>query len=138
MKKKITGRVLVVDDQDNWRKALASLLSKEGYTTKTASCFEAATREISQGTFDLVVLDVRLVDKDIFDVQGLELLQHAKAQESAPRVIILTGYPESIHEGVLEKYGADALVLKVPLGSRFDSRGFKEQVQKLLQKDKTT
>jgi len=132
MNGKTTSHILVVDDQDNWREALTSLLAKEGHTVKTAACFEEAANEISQGTFDLVVLDVRLVDADVFNVQGLELLQVMKSQKTAPRVIILTGYPESIHEGVLEKHGADALVLKVPPGSRFDSEGFIEQVQELL------
>jgi CheY-like chemotaxis protein len=134
MKTKITGRILVVDDQDNWRKALTSLLSGEGHTVETVACFEEAVEEISQGAFDVVVLDVRLVDTDVFNTQGLELLRLAKAQATAPGVVILTGYPESIRDGILEEYGADALIFKVPPGSRFDSKGFKEQVWKLLLK----
>jgi DNA-binding response OmpR family regulator len=133
MRSEITGRILVVDDQDNWREALASLLTKEGHTVQTLARFEEAVEVISRDTFDLVILDVRLVDTDVFNVQGLELLRIVKAQKTAPKVIILTGYPESIRIGVLE-YGADALVLKVPLGSRFDSDSFKGQVQRLLKK----
>jgi CheY-like chemotaxis protein len=137
MSNKIAGHVLVVDDQENWRTALASLLSKEGLTVKTSASFEEAVTEITQDTFDLVVLDVRLVDKDVFNIQGLELLQMVKAKEPAPKVIILTGYPESIRDGVLENYGADALVLKVPPGSRFKSQAFREEVHKLLQQAQT-
>ena len=124
--------ILIVDDQDNWRKALTSLLTQEGHTVKTLSRFEEAEKEISQSAFDLVILDLRLVDAEFFNVQGLELLRLVKAKKAAPRVIILTGYPESLRLGVQE-YGADALVLKVPQDSRFDIKGFKAQVQSLLQ-----
>ena len=137
MDNRIACHILVVDDQDNWRAALTSLLSKEGYTIKAVAHFEEAVEEISRGTFDIVILDVRLVDTDVFNVQGLELLRLAKAQEAAPGVIILTGYPESIRDGILEEYGADALILKVPPGSRFDSKGFKKQIRKLLQKTRS-
>jgi two-component system response regulator RegX3 len=132
MESRIIGRILVVDDQDNWREALTSLLSTEGYEVRAVSCFEDAAEEISQGVFDVVVLDVRLMDTDVFNVQGLELLRLAKGQEKAPRAMVITGYPESIRDEVLEEYGADALVLKVPPGSRFDSKGFKERVRELL------
>ena len=84
-----------------------------------------------------MVLDVRLVDTDVFNVQGLELLRLVKTQEAAQKTIILTGYPESIRKGVLEEYGADALVLKVPPGSRFNSRGFTDKVQELLKESKS-
>lgn len=132
MNSKITGHILLVDDQENWRAALTSLLSIEGHAVEAVASFEDAVGKISQGVFDLVILDVRLVDTDVFNVQGLELLRMAKEQETAPRVIILTGYPESIRDGILKQYGADALILKVPPGSSFDSRGFKKQVRRLL------
>lgn len=133
MSDKITGRILVVDDQANWRAALVHLLSQEGCAVITASCFEEAIKEISRQQFDLVVLDIRLTDTDIFNVQGIELLQMLKAQAPAPGVIILTGYPESIRTGILQMYRADALFHKVPPGSKFDSQDFKEKVRKLLQ-----
>lgn len=133
MDKEIKDTILVVDDQKNWRDALVILLDKEGYTVKAVDCFEEAIEELSRGTFALLVLDVRLVDTDTFNVQGLELLREAKMQNPAPKVVILTGYPESIRNGVLEKYGADALIHKVPLGSRFSPQEFKEQVHEILQ-----
>lgn len=125
-------RILVVDDQPNWRDALIILLHKEGYKVTAVTCFEEATSELSRSTFDLLVLDVRLVDVDVFNVQGLELLRLAKSKDPAPKVIMLTGYPESIREGVLDKYGADALIHKVPPGSSFNKHDFKRRVEKLI------
>ena len=83
MSDKIKDRILVVDDQPNWRDALVILLSKEGYKVGAVTCFEEAACELSCGTFALLVLDVRLVDTDVFNVQGLELLRLAKSQRSS-------------------------------------------------------
>jgi two-component system response regulator RegX3 len=124
--------ILVVDDQENWREALTILLTEEGYKIKAAEYFEDAIRELEQKKFDLIVLDVRLVDPDIFNVQGVELLKIIKNQENAPKVVMLTGYPESVRDGILSEYGADALILKVPPNSKFDSQAFREKIQSLL------
>jgi CheY-like chemotaxis protein len=131
---KITGRILVVDDQENWRKVLTTLLIQEGHEVKAVATFEEAALALGQNGFDILILDVRLEDTDPLNVQGIELLDLAKAQETVPRVIMLTGYPESIREGILDRYGADALMLKVPPGGRFDSQNFKNEVQKQLRK----
>ena len=132
MGEQIKGRILIVDDQENWRMALVSLLATEGYAVETAAHFEEAEIAIRQMILDLVVLDVRLADTDVFNVQGLELLKLIKTKKVPPKVIILTGYPESIREGVLKRYGADLLILKVPPGSKFDSEDFLHQVKALV------
>ncbi len=129
---KITGRILVVDDQENWRKVLTTLLTSDGHNVRAVASFEEAEQALSQGRFDLLILDVRLEDTDPLNVRGIELLDLAKAEEKAPSVIMLTGYPESIRKGVLDRYGADVLMLKTPPGDRFDSQDFKDKVRKLL------
>ena len=133
MTKANKAKILIVDDQPNWRDALVSLLSAENYTIKTVSSFDEAVAELDKRLFDIVLLDIRLVDKDIFNVQGLELLKRIKGRYPTTKVAIITGYPESIQTGVLNRYGANDLILKVPPGSRFDSKEFKERIQKLLQ-----
>ena len=125
-------KILVVDDQGNWRKILQTLLQKEGYDVQVNDNFDDAKFAILKTRIDLLILDLRLVDEDIFNVQGLELLKLAKSQEKSPFVIILTGYPEILREGVLVSLGADALMFKVPPGGRFDSQDFKQQVRNLL------
>ncbi len=134
MRDQVRGNILVVDDYGNWRGALTHLLENEGYHVKTAANYEDAAKEFSENKFDLIILDIRLEDKDIFNIQGVELLSIAKNRTDAPKVIMLTGYPEAIPVGVLEKYKADALLLKLPGGSRFDTKMFKEKVQELLVK----
>ena len=116
--------ILLVDDQENWRTALGTVLENEGYIVEKVSNFQDAINEINSKNYSLVILDVRLVDTDIFNVEGLELLKQAKSKALPPKVIILTGYPESIDDGVLQRYGADELILKVPPGSKFDTQDF--------------
>lgn len=132
MSNKMRGNILIVDDQKNWRDALTDVLTKEGYAVKTAATFEDALKEISEDKFDLLISDVRFEDKFSSDIQGIELLSVVKSKTGSPRVMMLTGYPESIPDGVLERYNADDLVFKAPEGSRFDTNGFKEKVQELL------
>ena len=125
-------KILVVDDQGNWRKLLRTLLEREGYEVQEADSFEGATEKISNTLFDLLILDLRLVDEDVFNVQGLELLKLAKSQNNPPSVIIFTGYPEAIRAEVVNSLGIDALLLKVPAGGRFNGSEFKQQVRSLL------
>jgi CheY-like chemotaxis protein len=124
--------ILIVDDQPNWRKMLKVLLQREGYIVHSADNFEDAQSKLSELSVDLVVLDLRLVDEDIFNVQGLELLQLAKSQKRRPAAVILTGYPESILDETLAKLDVDALMLKVPSRGRFDGQEFVSQIKKML------
>jgi DNA-binding response OmpR family regulator len=124
--------ILVVDDQYNWRNMLETILLQEGYGVQTADNFESAQNKILASPFDLIILDLRLVDEDVINVQGLELLKSAKLEHYHPTVIILTGYPESMREGILDELKADALMYKVPLGGRFNVQEFKKNVRGLL------
>ncbi len=133
MSDQVRGNILVVDDYGNWREVLTHILEKEGYHVKTAATFENAVKEFSENKFDLLILDVRLEDEDIFNIQGVELLSMAKNRPDAPKVIMLTGYLESIPAEVLERYKADALLLKVHNGLRFNTKEFKEKVRELFE-----
>lgn len=130
-----SSSVLIVDDQQNWRDVLKNLLKQEGLAVHTASSFDEARKLLGTYKFSIVILDVRLEDQDIYNIQGIELLKTIKSQNPEARVVILTGYPESIREGVLERYSADALLLKVPSGSKFDIKGFKDKIHELLHKE---
>jgi DNA-binding NtrC family response regulator len=129
----VEGHILIVDDQQNWREALSSLLQGR-YVVQTASSFEEAKQAIVEFTFDVAVLDVRLVDKDVFNVEGLELLRLIREGRPSTSVVVLTGYPKSVREEIREEYGVDAFVFKVPNGGSFDSSGFRNLIQKLVTK----
>lgn len=101
------GRVLIVDDQSNWREVISSLLSDSGYDVKTASSVVEAWTLLDTETFDIAILDVRLVDKNPYDIQGIELLDQMRARlENRFPIIIMTGYSfEGMEEILRQNYG---------------------------------
>lgn len=121
---KISGRVLVVDDHENWRQVLRMLLELERCEVLETTNFQEAQALLVSQDFDLVVLEVRLVNKEIFNFDGLKLLRFIKGHSPVTKTIVLTGYAESIRG----KTEADALMYK---GS-FDNQEFRKRVRELL------
>jgi DNA-binding NtrC family response regulator len=133
----IEGHILIVDDQQNWRDVLSALLQSQ-HTVQTASSFEEAKQAIVELTFDVAILDVRLIDQDRFNVEGLNLLKMIKETKPGTGVVILTGYPGSVKKGIVDEYKADKFVFKVPAGRTFDSAGFRSLIQELVIKYRGT
>lgn len=125
------GRILVVDDQKNWRELLKILLEKDGFQVTTVESFGECQDTLQRITFDLVILDLRLVDQDTFNVEGLALLHEIRTKSSSTRVVILTGYPDSIKS----ETGADAVILKVPPEKTFDKVAFKKLIRELIRQN---
>jgi DNA-binding NtrC family response regulator len=83
------AHLLVVDDEPSARSTLALLLRKRGHHVIEADGVATATKRLAEEVFDLVVTDLRMPDGD-----GLDVLQAARAQATAPEVILLTAYAE--------------------------------------------
>lgn len=129
MSSDVKGNALVVDDQGNWRRALKILLQREGLNVSVAGSFKEAENILKSGSdFDLAVLDVRLVDEEIFNVGGLGLLYYIKSNYPQMKTIVITGYPDSI-EDKIEK---EKFILKVPKGTAFSTRDFTDRVREIL------
>ena len=79
--------ILVVDDEKAQREILELILSGEGYDVTTASSGEAALKFAKEKRFDLALTDLKMTGMD-----GIELLQHLLAQDSAIIVILLTAH----------------------------------------------
>jgi DNA-binding response OmpR family regulator len=79
-------RILIVEDELSVARQIAAALTEDGHDPKAVHSGEAALEEVTKGTFDLVVLDVRLPGID-----GFELLQRLRGQHLASRVLLLTG-----------------------------------------------
>jgi two-component system, OmpR family, response regulator len=64
------GDLLVVDDEEFLRDAVATLLSSLGFTVTSAGTGTQALRAARSRHFDLIVLDVMLPDLDGFEIVG--------------------------------------------------------------------
>jgi two-component system response regulator HydG len=83
------GRILVVDDEASARTGLAKLLTQEGYDVQTASDGKEALDIVVERAPDLVITDLKMPVMD-----GMELLEKAKAQNSAIPIIVATAFGE--------------------------------------------
>ena len=70
-------RVLLVDDEDDFRTTLANRLRKRKMEVAEAESGRSAINLLKQGTFDVVVLDVRMPGMD-----GIETLKEIKTNRS--------------------------------------------------------
>jgi two-component system response regulator AtoC len=83
----IPRRILVVDDEENFRHILSVILKKERYEVETASNGEEALQRISNATFDQVLCDIRMPGMD-----GLDFLKEVRKTEADANVIMMSAY----------------------------------------------
>jgi DNA-binding NtrC family response regulator len=102
-----TTRILIIDDDENIRKVLATILEEEGYDIDTAETAKKAIEKTKKKFYNLALIDIRLPD-----MEGIELL--TKMRETTPRMrkIIITGYPTIQNTMEALNRGADAYILK--------------------------
>ncbi|MGC2695767.1 MAG: sigma-54 dependent transcriptional regulator, partial [Candidatus Angelobacter sp.] len=81
------GSVLIIDDEAAIRESLETLLEFEGYNVESAETAEEGLARLSERTFDLVLLDFALPDRN-----GLEVLTEIRARDSQLAVIMITAY----------------------------------------------
>src|SRR3954468_11374780 len=82
-----SARILVVDDERSMREMLAILLKREGHQVSVAENGRGAIELLNQRPFDLVVSDARMPDVD-----GLEVLRHARSINPSVIAIMVTAY----------------------------------------------
>lgn len=87
-------RVLLVDDEEDYRTTLAKRMAKRKVQVTEAENGPAALEILGKGDFDVVVLDVRMPGMD-----GIETLRRIKAINPLVEVIMLTGHA-SVESGI--------------------------------------
>jgi two-component system, NtrC family, response regulator AtoC len=78
--------VLVVDDEEPFRRLLKNELTRKGYGVEAAADGSEAQRLLASSVFDVVLLDVVMPGMD-----GLALMKRLKEDPAAPPIIVLTG-----------------------------------------------
>jgi two-component system response regulator HydG len=80
-------KLLVVDDEAGMRKSLAIMLRREGYAVTEASGGKDALAQLEGEVFDVVVVDLNMGE-----LSGLDVLRHVKQMSSDIEVIVMTAY----------------------------------------------
>ena len=80
-------RILLVEDEHNMARTLAKNLERAGHEVEHAPHGEAALARLGEARFDVVLTDLKMPVMD-----GMQLLRAMHERESAPAVVVLTGY----------------------------------------------
>jgi DNA-binding response OmpR family regulator len=113
--------ILVVDDDESIRSALATLLGRTGFKVQLAGDGPAALAAIREYVPDLALLDVVLDEINPNNTSGLDVLRAIRALDRFVPVIMLTSYAEwqveSLGQGaiafVTKPWDANALISQI-------------------------
>src|SRR6202789_4336948 len=133
-------RVLVVDDEENIRLVLKTLLKKHGFDVEVADSGEAALAQLDAFDPNVILTDVRMPK-----MGGMDLLATLKAKQHPATVIVMSAYGnvdlaiEAMKAGaydyVSKPFKPDEIVLVLRKAEeretlRRENRALKEQIQK--------
>ena len=80
-------KLLLVDDEEDFRRATSKTLIRRGFTVSEAATGEEALLSIKQDRPDIVLLDLKMPG-----LNGIETLQRIREKDKTLPVIILTGH----------------------------------------------
>ena len=112
-------RVLVVDDEDDFRETVVKRLCVRKLEAEGAGSGAAALELIKQRDFDVMVLDVKMPGMD-----GIETLRLVKQTRPEIEVIMLTGHA-SVEFGLkgMQLGAFDYIMKPAPIGELMDTIG---------------
>jgi DNA-binding NtrC family response regulator len=119
-----TTRILIIDDDENIRKVLTTILEDEGYDVESVDTAKKAIERTRRKFYNLALIDIRLPD-----MEGIELLTKMKNTTPKIRKIIITGYPTLQNAVEAVNRGADAYIMKP-----FDMEKVLEEIKDQLKK----
>ena len=111
-----------MDDDKETRNTLTAILENESFLVQTAESGKKAVRLCEKSTFDVALIDIELPD-----IKGTELLHMLKEKQQKMVRIIITGHPsiENAAKSVNEK--ADGYIMKP-----FDVQELLAMIKKLI------
>lgn len=100
-------KILLIDDEPLIVEALSTLLSGLGYDVTGATRPEAGEREALSADFDLILVDLRMPEKN-----GAEVTKTILKAKPSARVLVITAFPSDPLARLALEAGAVSLVKK--------------------------
>ena len=99
----VSSPVLIVDDDDDFRKTMARVFELKGYRVDAVGSGEEAIRIAKERTCDIAFIDVKMPLMD-----GLETFLKLKEFNSTMVTVMMTGYGDEVRETVDKALAASA------------------------------
>jgi len=80
-------QILIIDDEENMRHVLHTILENEGYAAATAENGRAALKLLDTRTFDTILCDLRMPEMD-----GMTFLKHARDRKIDATIIVMSAF----------------------------------------------
>ena len=120
--KAMTCKILVVDDEPEFCRLLASVLTEMGHEVSTASGGRQGLAKIRKNPLDLVFLDIKMPRMD-----GLECLRRIRKSKRKPVIVVMTGFGDIQSAREALRLGAEEYISKP-----FDLDDLKQLVNELV------
>jgi DNA-binding NtrC family response regulator len=120
------ARILVIDDESNIRLLYSQELTDEGHQVEAVGTASEAVEKLTNASYDLVVLDVKLKNES-----GLDLLQQIVKERHDLPVILSTAF--SFYKDDFSAWLADGYVVKSS-----DLQELKDEIIRVLAKKKNS
>ncbi len=83
---KLMKSILIVEDDEVLLKSISMVLESEGYKVSSGSNGQEAKDQLEESTPDLIITDI-IMD----DIDGFEVIIHAKKQSPQTKLIVISG-----------------------------------------------
>jgi len=125
------GKILIVEDFADWRELLQGLLQREGQQVEAVSTLHEAQAHIAAAKdLDLAILDIRLVESEETNEDGMRLLADIAAHQPFTRVIMITGHGTmEMQRKAFREFHAFDFFRK----EQFDSEEFRRSVREAVE-----
>ena len=136
--------VLVVDDEEPFRRLLNKELARKGYAVQVARDGGEALRVLRDNVFDVILLDIVMPGVD-----GLSLMKKLNEDSGAPAIIVLTGkatvetavdaMKNGAYDYLTKPYKLDELAIVIERAYEFNRLSVKNKLleQELVRKEPT-
>lgn len=106
----MSGRLLIVDDEESILFAMSDYLTARGYEVDCAQNLKEAQALLSRTRYAGVIADLRLSASD--GVEGIDIIRFVRERHRSTRTIILTAYGSPQIEQEARRQGVDAFLHK--------------------------